>query len=247
MAVVYKKPDTILRPMSWCPGCGHGVITRMIMECLDELSLVDKTISVVDIGCSYWEADGCDLEFIAGPHGRCAAVATAVKKVRPNSFVYVHAGDGCSYSIGLTETFYAALRDIPISMIVVNNGVFGMTGGQMCPATTLLGDKTVSTKAGRDVLQAGHPVDMLEVLKPCNVEFLARGTVTDPKAVEQTKRYIKKAFENQINKKGFSLVEIISPCPTNCHLSPVDSMKKIKNECEKVFPLGVFADRGGHQ
>ncbi len=241
----YAKPKSIVGTTEYCGGCGHGIIQRLITECIEELGLQDQIIGVVDIACSYWSLDALDYDMIAGPHGRLAAVATGIKKVRPESTVYVHAGDGCSYVIGLSETCFAAIRDIPITMIVANNGIFGMTGGQMNLATTLIGDKTVSSKNGRKKETMGHPVDMLNVMKQFDVEFLARGALYDVRHIDETKRYIKKAFENQRDKKGFSLVEVLSPCPTNWKMSPVEAMEKIKNENEKVFPLGVYTDRGG--
>ena len=241
----YAKPKSIVGTTEYCGGCGHGIIQRLITECIEELGLQDQIIGVVDIACSYWSLDALDYDMIAGPHGRLAAVATGIKKVRPESTVYVHAGDGCSYVIGLSETCFAAIRDIPITMIIANNGIFGMTGGQMNLATTLIGDKTVSSKNGRNPETMGHPVDMLNVMKQFDVEFLARGALYDVRHIDETKRYIKKAFENQRDKKGFSLVEVLSPCPTNWKMSPVQAMEKIKNENEKVFPLGVYTDRGG--
>lgn len=243
----YTKPKSIVGTTEYCGGCGHGIIQRLITECIEELGLQDQVIGVVDIACSYWSLDALDYDMIAGPHGRLAAVATGIKKVRPESTVYVHAGDGCSYVIGLSETCFAAIRDIPITMIVANNGIFGMTGGQMNLATTLIGDKTVSSKNGRNAETMGHPVDMLNVMKQFDVEFLARGALYDIRHIDETKRYIKKAFENQRDKKGFSLVEVLSPCPTNWKMSPVQAMEKIKNENEKVFPLGVYTDRGGEK
>ncbi|MDO5131859.1 MAG: thiamine pyrophosphate-dependent enzyme, partial [Eubacteriales bacterium] len=197
----------------------------------------------VDIACAFWSQDALDYEFISGPHGRCASVATGMKKVRPDATVYVHAGDGCSYVIGLAETSYAAIRDVPITMIVVNNGIFGMTGGQMNLATTLIGDKTLSSKKGRKKETMGAPVDMLKALSTYDVEFLARGAIYDAKHIEQTKKFIRKGFENQMNNKGFSLIEVLSPCPTNWKLTPVQAMEKIKNENELFFPVGVYADR----
>ena len=241
----YQKPELIVETAGYCGGCGHGIIQRLIAECIEELGLENDTIGVVDIACAHWSLDALNLDMIAGPHGRCASVATGIKKVRPNKNVYIHAGDGCSYVIGLTETCYAAIRDIPITMIVVNNGIFGMTGGQMNLATTLIGDKTLSSKKGRDASTMVHPVDMLKAIETFDVAFAARGAVYDAKHIEETKRYIKKGFENQRDKKGFSIIEILSPCPTNWKMSPVDAMEKIKTETEKVFPLGVFADRGG--
>lgn len=244
---VYTKPKSIVGTTEYCGGCGHGIIQRLITESIEELGLQDKTIGVVDIACSYWSLDALDFDMIAGPHGRLAAVATGIKKVRPKANVYIHSGDGCAYVIGLSETSYAAIRDIPVTMIVANNGIFGMTGGQMNLATTLLGDKTVSSKTGRKRETMGHPVDMLKSFQNYDVAFLARGALYDVKHIEETKRYIKKGFENQRDGKGFSLIEVLSPCPTNWKLSPVEAMKKIKEQNEKVFPLGVYTDRGGDQ
>jgi 2-oxoglutarate ferredoxin oxidoreductase subunit beta len=239
----YTKPASIIHPAGYCGGCGHGIIQRLIAESLEELDMADNVINVCDIACAYWSLDALDFEAIAGPHGRCAAVATGIKKVRPDATVYVHAGDGCSYVIGLAETCFAADRDIPLTMIVVNNGVFGMTGGQLCLATTLVGDKTVSSVKGRNAATAGKPFDALGVLKNFDIQFAARGALYDPKHIDETKKYLKKGFENQRDKKGFSIIEILSPCPTNWRLSPVAANEKIKTQTETVFPLGVYVDR----
>jgi 2-oxoglutarate ferredoxin oxidoreductase subunit beta len=244
---VLKKPASIVKAVGYCGGCGHGVIQRLIAECLEELGMANNAIDVCDIACSYWSMLALDYDSIAGPHGRCAAVATGIKKVRPDATVYVHAGDGSSYVIGLSETCFTAVRNIPITMIVANNGTFGMTGGQLCLATTLLGDKTLSSKNGRTKEQAGQPFDMLNIIKTFDVEYVARGALYDPKHVDETKRMIKKGFENQRDKKGFSLIEVLSPCPTNWKLSPIDAAEKIKTKTEKVFPLGVYVDRGGEK
>lgn len=243
----FKKPESIVKLVGYCGGCGHGVIQRIIAECLEELGMADKAINCVDIACSYWALEALDYDAIAGPHGRVAAVATGIKKVRPDAAVYVHAGDGSSYVIGLSETCFTALRDIPITMIVVNNGIFGMTGGQLCLATTLMGDRTLSSKSGRTKAQAGEPVDMLQVLKNFDVEYIARGALYDAKHVDQTKKMIKKGFENQRDNKGFSLIEVLSNCPTNWKMTSVDSAERVKNQTEKIFPLGVVVDRGGEK
>jgi len=239
-----KKPDLLVEESGYCGGCGYGVIQRLVAECLEEMKLAHKAISVVDIACGFWIIDCLDTDGIAGPHGRCAAVATAVKKVRPDSFVFVCAGDGASYSIGLAETMYAAMRDVPITMLIVNNGVFGMTGGQMSHSTTLLGDYSSSTPYGRDRKLNGAPVDMLQILSCVDVEFIARGALYSPSAIMKTKEYIKKGFLNQAENKGFSVVEILSPCPANWGVSPVEANEKVKNEMEKtLFPLKVYRDR----
>jgi len=248
---VMKKPESIVKAASgYCGGCGHGVIQRLIAECLEELDMADRVINVVDIACCFWSLDCLDFDGIAGPHGRCAAVATAMKKVRPQSTVYIHAGDGASYSIGLSETMYAAMRDIPITMIVVNNGIFGMTGGQMSPATTLIGDRTSSSPKGRTQNLNGRPADMLKVVADFDVQYAARGALYSPQAVNRTKAAIRKGFINQREMKGFSLIEVLSPCPTNWGLTPVAANGKVKSEMEKVFPVKVYADRdaeGGAQ
>ncbi|BES66136.1 thiamine pyrophosphate-dependent enzyme [Gottschalkiaceae bacterium SANA] len=244
---IRKKPEMINQQVGWCGGCGHGIVQRLIAECCEELGLVEKTVQVVDIACAYWSIDTLNCDGIAGPHGRCAAVATGIKKVRPEANVYVHAGDGCSYVIGLAETCYTAMRDIPITMIVVNNGIFGMTGGQMNPATTLLGDKTVSSVKGRDEKTAGKPFDMLKIIETFDIEYAARGALYDTKHINQTKKMLKKGFENQRDGKGFSIIEILSPCPTNWKMSPVDSMIKLEKENELIFPVRVYKDRGGEK
>ena len=240
-----RKPEAIIKEAGYCGGCGHGVIQRLIAESLEELNLRDTAINVVDIACCFWSLDAVDYDGIAGPHGRCAAVATAVKKVRPESTVYIHAGDGASYSIGSAETLYVAMRDIPVTMIVVNNGIFGMTGGQMSPATTLIGDRTSSSPAGRVQNLNGSPADFLKILSGFDIQFAARGALYSPQMVNKTKAHIKKGFANQREMKGFSIIEILSPCPTNWGLSPLKANEKIRSEMEKIFPLQVYADRGG--
>lgn len=245
MTVKKTKPSMINQQVGWCGGCGHGIIQRLIAECCEELGLAEKTVQVVDIACAYWSIDTLNCDGIAGPHGRCAAVATGIKKMRPDANVYVHAGDGCSYVIGLSETCYAAQRNVPITMIVVNNGIFGMTGGQMNLATTLVGDRTVSSKNGRDANIAGEPFDFLNIIANYDIAYAARGALYDPKHINETKKMIKKGFENQRDKKGFSIIEILSPCPTNWKLTPVQAMEKIKNENQKVFPIKVYVDKGG--
>lgn len=247
MEIIKKKPEMINQQVGWCGGCGHGIIQRIIAECCEELELVEDTVQVVDIACAYWSIDTLNCDGIAGPHGRVAAAATGIKKIRPDSNVYVHAGDGCCYVIGFSETCYAAQRNIPITMIVVNNGIFGMTGGQMNLATTLVGDKAVSCKKGRDANIAGEPFDFLNIIKNYPIAYAARGALYDPKHINETKKMVKKGFTYQKEKKGFSLIEILSPCHTNWKLSPVDAMEKIKNENEKLFPVREYVDieKGG--
>lgn len=243
MAKDKTKPEALVQYAGYCGGCGHGVIQRLVAEVLEELELDDNVIMAVDIACCFWALDALDYDGIAGPHGRCAAVATAIKKVRPDSTVYVHAGDGASYSIGLLETTYAAMRDIPITMIVVNNSVFGMTGGQMSPATTLLESRTTSTRAGRQQQLHGAPTDVLKMLGAMDFHYGARGALYSVKEIAKTKRYIKQGFLNQKENKGFSLIEILSACPTNWGMNAVDANERVKEVMTETFPLGVFKDR----
>ncbi|MEG1758349.1 MAG: thiamine pyrophosphate-dependent enzyme [Oscillospiraceae bacterium] len=240
-----KKPSLITQPCGFCGGCGHGIIQRLIAECLEELDIADRAINCVDIACCFWTLDAMNLDGIAGPHGRLPAVATGIKKSRPDDIVYIHAGDGASYTIGIAETTHICLRDIPVTMIVVNNGVFGMTGGQMSPGTTLLGQKTTSSPKGRIQEVNGRPGDFLASLSQFDFEFAARGALYDVAQINKTKSYIKKGFQNQINKKGFSLIEVVSACPTNWNMSPVDANVRVKEIVTEQFPLKVYKDRGG--
>ena len=218
-----RKPELIVQPCGFCGGCGHGIIQRLIAESLEELNIADKAINCVDIACCFWTIDGLNLDGIAGPHGRMPAVATGIKATRPDDIVYIHAGDGASYTIGIAELTHICLRDVPVTMIVVNNGVFGMTGGQLSPGTTLVGQKTTSTPRGRDKIANGQPGDFLASLSHHDFEFAARGALYSVPEIAKTKKYIKKGFENQIAKKGFSLIEILSACPTNWNMPPVDA------------------------
>ena len=240
-----KKPDLLLHSCGYCGGCGHGIIQRLIAENIEEMGLQEHSINVVDIACCFWSLDALDIDGIAGPHGRCAAVATGMKKCRPEDLVFIHAGDGASYTIGLAETMHAAMRDVPITMIVVNNGIFGMTGGQMALATTLLGDKTVSTPKGRDKAFHGNPGDILQAMSGFDVQFLARGALYDVKNIINTKKLIRKGFEYQMAGKGFSLIEILSPCPTNWGLSPIAANEKIRDHITQIYPVKIYADRQG--
>lgn len=244
---ILKKPELIVQPCGYCGGCGHGIIMRLIAECLEELNMTEHAINCTDIACCFWSLDGLDIDGIAGPHGRLPAVATGLKRTRPNDLVFIHAGDGASYSIGIAETTHACLRDVPVTMIVVNNGVFGMTGGQLSPGTTLVGQKTTSTPAGRDPLLNGRPGDFLQSLSQYDFEFAARGALFNVKEINKTKSYIMKGFKNQMENKGFSLIEILSPCPTNWNMSPVDANKRIEELVAESFPLKVYRDRSAEQ
>lgn len=240
-----KKPELILQPCGFCGGCGHGIIQRLIAECLEELNITERAINCTDIACCFWTLDGLNLDGIAGPHGRLPAVATGIKRTRPDDIVFIHAGDGASYSIGIAETTHICLRDVPVTMIVVNNGVFGMTGGQLSPGTTLLGQKTTSTPRGRDSGLNGNPGDFLASLSQFDFEFAARGALFNVAEINKTKSYIKKGFMNQMENRGFSLIEVVSACPTNWGLSPTDANKRVEELVTQTYPLKVYKDRRG--
>ncbi len=241
--LVKGKPKSLFdKPFHYCPGCGHGVVHRLIAELIDEMDLRDKFVGVAPVGCSVFAYWYFDTDFSQAAHGRAPAVATGIKRARPDLFVLSYQGDGDLAAIGTAEIIHAANRGENITVVFINNAIYGMTGGQMAP-TTLLGQKSTTTPFGRDAKQAGFPIrvcEMLESLK--GVAYLARGALIDAKHVNQVKQYLKKAFEVQLNNKGFSLVEILSPCPTNWGL-PVDkSIEFIKSKMMEYYPLKVFKD-----
>lgn len=228
----------------YCAGCGHGILHRLVAEAIDELDLREKVIGVAPVGCAvvaydYWDFDVCEAA-----HGRALAVATGIKRCLPNHPVFTYQGDGDLASIGLAETIHAANRGESLTCIFVNNACYGMTGGQMAP-TTLVGQKTTTTPWGRNPeVGDGWPLclsEMLGLLK--GVSFIVRSSVNNPAQVRQTYQYIKKAFINQISNKGFSLVEVLSPCPTIWQKSPLKALKWIEEEMTKEFPLGVIKDQ----
>ncbi|MDD5194155.1 MAG: thiamine pyrophosphate-dependent enzyme [Candidatus Omnitrophica bacterium] len=228
----------------YCPGCGHGILHRLVAEVIDELGLREKTIGVAPVGCAVIAYDYWSFDCTEAAHGRALAVATAIKRCRPNLAVFTYQGDGDLASIGLAETVHAANRGENLTCIFVNNACYGMTGGQMAP-TTIIGQKTTTTPWGRSPSNGdGWPLKVSEMLAPLEgVCFVARATITNPNAVLKTKNYIKKAFCNQMENKGFSLVEILSPCPTVWQKEPTQAMRWIEEEMVKVFPLGVIKDK----
>ncbi len=226
----------------YCPGCGHGVINRLIAEVVDEMELRDKTICVAPAGCGMLVYNYFDIDTIESAHGRGAAVATGIKRVRPESLVFSYQGDGDLAAIGTAEGFHAANRGELISVIFVNNGVYGMTGGQMAP-TTMLEQVTTTSPTGRDSILQGHPVKISEVYSMLDgTSYLERVSVHKPAAIIKTKKAIAKAFRHQMQKTGFSLVEILSPCPTNWKMSPLDACKYVDEVMTKVFPLGLIKE-----
>ena len=243
--LVFQKPSRIKKDckVTFCPGCDHGVAIRIIAELLDEMGLADKTIVVSSIGCSVFLNDYYDLDIVEAPHGRALAVATGVKRAKPDKFVFTYQGDGDFASIGLGESMHAISRGEKVTAICINNTNYGMTGGQMAP-TTILGQKTTTTVNGRDANVQGYPIKICEMASTCEgAAFVARCSLDSSKEIENTKRMIRKAFQSQIDGKGSSLVEILSICPTNWKMTPQESHERIRREVYPVFPLGVYKEK----
>jgi len=242
----YKGPKSLTpKEFTYCPGCHHGIIHRLVAEVIDELGIQGKTLMVAPVGCSVFSYEFFDVDGTVAPHGRAPAVATGMKRARPDRIVFTYQGDGDLAAIGTGEIIQAANRGEKITTIFVNNAIYGMTGGQMAP-TTLVGMKTTTTPYGRNPANEGFPIHVSEVLKEITgVAFLARTKVSTPQDVNKTKQLIKKAFMAQINNVGFGLVEVLSTCPTNWGLTPVESLKWLEENMTKEFPLGVYVDKVG--
>lgn len=234
-------------PMHYCPGCTHGIIHRLVAEVIDELEVRERAIGVCPVGCAVFAYDYFDCDMIQAAHGRAPAVATGVKRALPDRVVFAYQGDGDLASIGVAEIIHAAARGERISVIFVNNAVYGMTNGQMAP-TTLLGMRTSTTPFGRDPVQAGYPIRVAEMLATLDgPAYISRVAVTSPRRVNQAKRAVKQAFESQVADEGFSLVEVISTCPTQWGLSPADACRWAEENMLPQFPLGEFATRPGER
>ncbi|MEW6441724.1 MAG: thiamine pyrophosphate-dependent enzyme [bacterium] len=226
-------------PFHYCPGCGHSTIHRLVAEIIEELGIRGKTIGIPPCGCAVLAYYYLDIDMVEAAHGRGTAVATGIKRCLPDRVVFTYQGDGDLAAIGTAELIHAANRGESITTIFVNNGVYGMTGGQMAP-TTLLGQKTTTTPFGRSTGNDGPPIKLCELLSTLErTVYLARGSVHSAKEIQKTKRYIRDAFQTQLEGKGFSMVEILSPCPSNWKLSPVESCKWIDKEMRTHFPLGI--------
>jgi len=248
MAVVFQKTKGLTdTPFTYCPGCTHGIIHRLVAECLEELEILDRTIAIASVGCSVMSYEFFNCDAIQAAHGRAPAVATGVKRVHPDKIVFTYQGDGDLASIGTGEIVQAAHRGDNITVIFVNNAIYGMTGGQMAP-TTLPGQITTTSPYGRDVSKQGEPIRMAELMAQIpGAAYIERVMTADPVSVRKAKRAIKKAFEIQKNGGGFSMIEILSSCNIGWGLSPVDSLKYIKEEMASYFPLGVYKDKGASQ
>jgi len=241
MEAIYKHPESLIDVQSkYCPGCGHGVIHRMIAEAIDELGARDRTILMNPVGCSIWADLYFDCDSVQVPHGRTPAGATGVKRMLPDHLVICYQGDGDLAAIGTAEIVHAANRGEKFTVIFVNNAIYGMTGGQMAP-TTLVGQKATTAPRGRDpdVAGMGYPIRVIEMLATLEgTKYLARGSVDTPANARKTKQYIKKAFEAQERGQGFTMVEILSACPTNWQMSPVEAIEWLRANMVSAFPLG---------
>jgi 2-oxoglutarate ferredoxin oxidoreductase subunit beta len=227
-------------PMRYCPGCGHGVIHRLVGEAMVELGIRERTIGVAPVGCSVFADEYFNCDMIQPAHGRGPAVATGMKRVKPDCIVFSYQGDGDLASIGMAETIHSAARGENITIIFVNNAIYGMTGGQMAP-TTLPGMRSTTSHFGRDPKVAGNPIRVCELLSALQgPAYLERVAVNTPANVVKAKKAVKKAFQTQIDGLGFSLVEILSQCPTDWAMTPLQSLARIKDEMIPYYPLGVF-------
>lgn len=241
MQHVFSRPKALSDvTMAYCPGCTHGIAHRLVAEVIDELDILDRTIGVCPVGCSVFLYEYFECDTIEAAHGRAPAVATGVKRCLPDRVVFTYQGDGDLAAIGTAEIVHAAARGENITVIFINNTTYGMTGGQMAP-TTVLGQETTTTPGGRDPARAGYPIRVCELLSSLEgVAYAVRSSLTSPANVIRTKKAIKTAFQNQLNGKGFSIVEILSTCPTQWGLSPLDAMKHVDEVLTKHFPLGEF-------
>jgi 2-oxoglutarate/2-oxoacid ferredoxin oxidoreductase subunit beta len=239
--VVYARPKALTdTPTHYCPGCTHGVAHRLIAEVLDEMDLLGKTIGVAPVGCSVFAYSYFDCDFVEAAHGRAPAMATGIKRVLPDRIVFTYQGDGDLASIGMAEIMHVAARGENITVVFINNAIYGMTGGQMAP-TTLPGQKTTSSPSGRDVEQTGFPIRMAEVLSAMDgTGYAVRRSLHDPKNVRLAKKAIRTAFEVQRRGLGFAMVELLSTCPTNWGLTPQQSLQWVEEHMVPAFPIGDY-------
>ena len=241
--LVYKKP-TLLNdtPMHYCPGCSHGVVHKLVAEVIEEMGMENKTVAISPVGCAVFAYNYIDVDWVEAAHGRAPAVASAIKRLWPDRLVFTYQGDGDLACIGTAESIHALNRGEHIAIIFINNAIYGMTGGQMAP-TSLPNQVTQTTPYGRDVNTAGYPVRICEMLSTLDGVALAqRVTVDNVKNVNIAKKAIKKAFQNQIEGKGYSIVEVLSTCPTNWGMSPVESLDWLEKNMVPYYPLGVYKD-----
>jgi 2-oxoglutarate ferredoxin oxidoreductase subunit beta len=243
MKIQYERPHALLPVVTnFCPGCSHGIVERLVAECIDEFDIEGTTVGVAPVGCAVTSYDffGCDM--VEASHGRAPAVATAIKRVLPDHFVFAYQGDGDLASIGMAETIHAATRGENITIIFINNAIYGMTGGQMAP-TSLPHQVTQTSPYGRDSLTAGYPIRVCELLSSLDgVAYLERVCVDSPKNIRKAKKAIKHAFQNQIDGVGYSLIEVVSTCPTNWGMTPQGAIEWMRKNMLTYYPLGVYKD-----
>jgi 2-oxoglutarate ferredoxin oxidoreductase subunit beta len=245
---IFGRPQSLTAVEThYCPGCGHSVAHRLVAECLDEMNLREKTIGVPPVGCAVLAYHYFNLDMIEAPHGRPLAVATGVKRVHPDKFVFTYQGDGDLAAIGTAETIHAANRGESITTIFINNAIYGMTGGQMAP-TTLIGQEATTAPGGRRKDRHGRPIDIARMLALTEgTVYIERRALTSAKEINRAKKAIRKAFRVQLDNLGFGLVELLGACPTNWKMTPKESMAWIENVLAKQYPLGVIKDETGYE
>ena len=245
MAVEYKATQLLTeKPRHYCPGCGHGIIHRLVAEAIEELDVHGDVVGISPVGCSVFANNYFNFDMVNALHGRAPAVGTGIKRAKPDSLVFTYQGDGDLASIGAAEVVHAAMRGEKISTVFVNNAIYGMTGGQMAP-TTLVGQKTTTSPNGRDADWCGSPIRICEMLSTLEgTYYVERVALDSPGHINQAKKAIKKAFQYQMEGKGYCLVEVLSTYPTNWSMSPVESMDWLKENMIPYYPLGVFKDKG---
>ena len=246
MKAVYERPKSLYNVVThYCPGCTHGIAHRLVAETIDELGIQGRTVGVASVGCSVFAYNYFDVDFQQAAHGRAPAVATGIKRVNPDAIVFSYQGDGDLASIGMAEIVHAAVRGENITVLFINNAIYGMTGGQMAP-TTLVGQKTTTSPLGRDPKLQGYPVKVSEMLATIQgARYVARCSLHNPANIQKSKQAIKKAFQNQVEGKGFSIIELLSTCSTNWGLTPAAALKWLEEKMIPEYPLGVFKDEEG--
>jgi len=242
--VVFDKPKSLKdAAFHYCPGCAHGTVHRIIAQTIDELGIQENTIGIAPVGCAVFAYNYFDVDMVEAAHGRAPAVATGVKRADPSKIVFAYQGDGDLASIGLAETVHTAARGENLTIIFINNAIYGMTGGQMAP-TSLPGQVTATSPFGRDTNLVGYPVKVCEMLSTLECPYyIERVAVNNIKNVLKAEKAIKRAFKNQIEGKGYSFVEVVSACPTNWRMTPVEANKWVEGPMLDYYPLGVFKDK----
>ena len=243
MSIVFQKPKFLTdAPTHYCPGCSHGIVHRLVAEALEAVGAEGHVVGVAPVGCAVFAYNYFDCDMQEAAHGRAPAVATGIKYTNPDNIVFAYQGDGDLASIGLAEIVHAAARGVNITVIFINNAIYGMTGGQMAP-TTLLGQKATTCIYGRDAILNGNPIKVSEMLATLDgPSYVERVSVADVPNIKKAKKAIEKAFKNQAEGKGFSFVEVLSACPTNWHMTPLQAVEYVKGDMTKIFPLGVFKE-----